>query len=225
MFILGTASMLALVPIDQIDLIGPGGAGAEHRVEAVWVGRVDRAGRDCGGDDSAGGAIERALHREHAPADGGGLGPLSAALVYQLHPRFRTPVNSIFLAGGLILLIGLGQPDRSGPSGVLSVDLERVDAFYAIPYCVMFLIPIFSKKLGPVSMWIRVAAVSGLIMTLLDIYFSAVPIIQVKSAMQFTLKVVGLIVGGNLLGVLLYMARTRGSNLQPVVVNVATSGR
>jgi hypothetical protein len=52
--------------------------------------------------------------------------------------------------------------------------------------------------------------VSGLVMTLLDIYFSAVPIIQVKNSLLFTLKIVAVIICGNLLGVLLYWVRTRG---------------
>ena len=96
----------------------------------------------------------------------------------ELHPRFRTPVNSILLAGGLILVIGLTSLVGVGHQESFQLIWNGAIAFYAIPYCIMFLIPIFSLKLGRAGTWIRLAAVSGLVMTVLDIYASAVPIIR-----------------------------------------------
>jgi hypothetical protein len=68
--------------------------------------------------------------------------------------------------------------------------------------------------LGKASVWIRIAAVSGFVMTVLDIYFSAVPIIQVSSSLIFTLKIAGVGLAGNLLGLGLYVVRTAGPATQ-----------
>jgi amino acid transporter len=210
MFILGTASMLALVPIDQIDLIGPVAQvlsiGAKPFglaasivpivIVVVMILRVAQSSVHFTGNTRL--PMVAGWDRFLPP------------WFTELHPRFRTPVNSIFLAGGLILLIGLASLVGVGHQESFQLIWSGSIAFYAIPYCVMFLIPICSQKLGKASLWIRVAAVSGLVMTLLDIYFSAVPIIQVKSSLLFTLKIVAVIICGNLLGVLLYWVRTRG---------------
>jgi amino acid transporter len=208
MFILGTASMLALVPVDQIDLIGPVaqvlsigskpfGLASQIVPVVIVVVMILRV-------------AQSSIH-----FTGNTRLPMVAGWDHflprwftELHPRFRTPVNSILLAGALILLIGLASLIGVGHQESFQLIWSGSIAFYAIPYCVMFLIPICSSKLGKASLAIRIAAVSGLVMTVLDIYFSAVPIIQVKDSLFFTLKIVAVIVCGNLLGLLLYLART-----------------
>jgi glutamate:GABA antiporter len=211
MFILGTASMLALVPIDRIDLIGPVaqvlsigskpfGLAASIVPIVIVVVMILRV-------------AQSSIHftgNTRLPMVAGWDNFLPRWFT-ELHPRFRTPVNSIFLAGALILIIGLASLVGVGHQESFQLIWSGSIAFYAIPYCVMFLIPICSTKLGKASPAIRIAAVSGLIMTVLDIYFSAVPIIQVKNSLLFTLKIVAVIVSGNLLGVGLYALRTAGS--------------
>jgi hypothetical protein len=69
----------------------------------------------------------------------------------------------------------------------------------------MFAIPIFGLRGTPA--WIRAAAWSGLLMTLLNIVFSVLPIIDVKSSMAFTMKITAVIVGANLIGAGLFAWR------------------
>jgi len=211
MFILGTASMLALVPIDKIDLIGPVAqvlsVGSKPFglatqivplvIVVVMILRVAQSSVHFTGNTR----LPMVAGWDH----------FLPRWFTELHPKFRTPVNSIILAGGLILIIGLASLIGVGHQESFQLIWSGSIAFYAIPYCVMFLIPIFSLKLGKASLPIRIASVSGLIMTVLDIYFSAVPIIQVKNATWFTLKIVAVIVSGNVLGVLLYVVRTAGA--------------
>ncbi len=215
MFILGTASMLALVPIDQIDLIGPVaqvlsigakpfGLAAQIVpivIVVVMILRVAQSSVHFTGNTR----LPMVAGWDH----------FLPRWFTELHPRFRTPVNSILLAGGLILLIGLASLIGVGHQESFQLIWSGSIGFYAIPYCVMFLVPICSRRLGKASLPIRIAAVSGLIMTVLDIYFSAVPIISVVNPLAFTLKIVGVIAGGNLLGIALYLIRTAGSTRQP----------
>jgi glutamate:GABA antiporter len=224
MFILGTASMLALVPIDQIDLIGPVaqvlsvgskpfGVAAQIVPVAIVVVMILRV-------------AQSSVHftgNTRLPMVAGWDRFLPLWFT-ELHPRFRTPVNSILLAGSLILVIGLASLVGVGHQESFQLVWNGAIAFYAIPYCIMFMIPIFSSKLGRASAWIRIAAMSGLIMTLLDIYASAVPIIRVSNSLLFTLKIAGVAVAGNLLGVGLYVLRTAGSN-KPVLGDVLESSR
>jgi amino acid transporter len=224
MFILGTASMLALVPIDKIDLIGPVaqvlsigsqpfGLAAQIVPIAIVVVMILRV-------------AQSSIH-----FTGNTRLPMVAGWDHflprwftELHPRHRTPVNSILLAAALILIIGLTSLIGVGHQESFQLIWNGAIMFYAIPYCIMFLIPIFSTKLGKASPWIKLAAVSGFVMTVLDIYFSAVPIIDVKNSLMFTLKIAGVGIAGNLLGLGLYALRTNAPT-KPLSNNSSESSR
>jgi glutamate:GABA antiporter len=208
MFIFGTASVLALVQGDQIDLIGPVaqvlsigakpfGLAAQIIpivILAVMVLRVAQSSVNFTGNT-------------RLPMVAG-WDRLLPQWFTELHPRFRTPVNSILLAGALILMLGLVSLIGVGHQESFQLLWNGGVVFYAIPYVVMFMVPIFSRKLGRASAWIRVAAASALVMTLMNIFFSAVPIIQVNSSFWFTLKIAGVAVAGNAIGATFYWLRS-----------------
>jgi len=59
-------------------------------------------------------------------------------------------------------------------------------------------------------LWLRLASLSGLLMTILYIVLSVVPIIKVESVATFALKITSMIVAMNLLGIaILWSARRR----------------
>ena len=69
----------------------------------------------------------------------------------------------------------------------------------------MFAIPLFARgERAPLS--IRVAASSGLCMTLLYVIMSVYPILDVENPAAFALKISGVVLGINAVG-LLYFAR------------------
>ncbi len=79
----------------------------------------------------------------------------------------------------------------------------------------MFAIPLFGLKgLGHrVPIWLKAAAASGFAMTLLFVSLSIMPIVKVESQLLFAVKIGGLIVVTNLIGLGIYFAarrRTRG---------------
>jgi hypothetical protein len=84
--------------------------------------------------------------------------------------------------------------------------------FYALTYVALFAIPIFGLRNAntAVPIWLKIAALSGLLMTLLYISLSLVPIINVESRLSFGLKVGSLIVIANAIGfTIFYLSKRR----------------
>jgi amino acid transporter len=130
----------------------------------------------------------------------------------RLHPRYRTPVNSILFLGGITLaastavLVGVGEQE--------AFELLQIwgFTFYAIAYLALFAIPVLALKnrflRGPV--WLRVLAVSGFLLTLLFVVFSVFPIIPVASQSAYAMKTVAVLTLANVAGILLYRVRPAG---------------
>ena len=126
----------------------------------------------------------------------------------RLHPRYRTPVNSILFLGIAALLVGLGASVGVSPQEAFQLLLTCSFTFYAIAYVALFAIPLFSPKqrgLRP-GLWLRLAAGSGLLTTLLFIVLSMVPIINLQDASRYSMKIIGVIAGANLIAVMVYRA-------------------
>ena len=131
----------------------------------------------------------------------------------RLHPKYRTPVNSILLLGGITLaastavLIGVGEQE--------AFELLQIwgFTFYAIAYLALFAIPVLAAKNRSLRapMWLRVLAVSGFLLTLLFVVFSIFPIIPVASQSAYTLKTIVVLTLANIAGLLLYWLRPRRS--------------
>jgi amino acid transporter len=129
----------------------------------------------------------------------------------RLHPRHRTPVNSILVVAAssfaisLLSLIGVGRAEA------FQLLFNAGGVFYALTYVVMIAIPVIGLRgVTPrPSLWLRVLSVSGLLMTLLYVGLSVFPIIQVQSVSSFALKVAGVIVLLNLVGVGILVAERR----------------
>ena len=126
----------------------------------------------------------------------------------RLHPRYKTPVNSILflgavtLAGSVVALIGVG------PQEAYELLLTWAFTFYAIAYLALFAIPFLSpndRGLRP-RLWLRLAAVSGFLMTLLYVVLSIFPIVDVQSSWGYSLKIAGGVLGANALGWAIYRA-------------------
>jgi hypothetical protein len=74
---------------------------------------------------------------------------------------------------------------------------------------VLFAIPLFGMKaLGVKSpWWLKIACVSGFIVTLIYIRYSIVPITNVDDLRSFALKIIITVVVANVVGVALYVLR------------------
>jgi amino acid transporter len=121
----------------------------------------------------------------------------------RLHPRYKTPVGSVVLIGltafGLTILGNLGV----GAQEAYQMSFNAGVICWSLTYLVMFAIPLVAGGEKP-SWGVRAAAASGLAMTLLFAVLSIFPIIDVKDALSFTVKVSGVVIGINALGALYF---------------------
>jgi hypothetical protein len=105
------------------------------------------------------------------------------------------------LAVGLAGIVGVGEQEA------FQLLQNAAGSFYAISYLVMFAIPIVGlrgvKPRPP--LWLKIAASSGFLMTLLYVVVSVFPIVQVKSQASFTAKVSGVIIAANIIGAAIFL--------------------
>ena len=212
-FILGTATVVAYIPRDEIDLIGP-------------LPQVLRAG--FGPFGIAGTLVTIAIVMTLAMRVSqisvaftavtrlpmvAGWDRLLPAWFSRLHATHRTPVNSILVvavfsfAMSVLSLVGVGQAEA------FQLMFNASGIFYGITYLVMFAIPLVGLRgVTPrPPWWIKAAAASGLVITVLYTVLSLFPIIQVASVAGFALKITVVIVLLNLVGVGILVAARRRS--------------
>lgn len=214
-FILGTATMVAYVPREQMDLIGPlpqvlrvgfgpfGVAGPLVTI-AILMTLVMRVSQIS--------VAFTAVTRLPMTA---GWDRLLPGWFSRLHPRYRTPVNSIAIVAlfsfgfSVISLVGVGQAEA------FQLIFNASGIFYSLTYVVMFAIPLIGLRgVTPrPPWWVRGAAVAGLVMTLLYTVLSVFPIIDVVSVQTFALKITTVIVLLNAVGVGILVAGRRRTKL------------
>jgi amino acid transporter len=207
MFILGTSSVLAFFKPEEVDLIGPIaqvltrgfgllGAGVANVVSLVILAVVAR---------------QVALMSIYLTANArlplvAGWDNLLPAWFTRLHARYKTPVNSIMLVGVLALGLGLLGLIGVGMQEAYQLLENAATIFYATSYVVLFAIPLFAAaRIGlRAPVWLRVASLSGLLVSLLGIALTFVPIVDVESPLAFAAKLVAVTLAFNLTGALLY---------------------
>ncbi len=213
MFVLGTSTVVALIPTDDIDLVGPlpqvlrvgfGPFGIASQLVTIAI--VMSLGMRVAQTSVSFTAVTR------LPMVAG-WDRLLPAWFTKLHPSYQTPVNSIFLVGAtsfviaMLSLIGVGQAEA------FQLLFNAGGMFYALTYAVMFAIPLFGlREVTPrPAAWLRVVSLSGLLMTILFIVLSVFPIIKVESVAAFAFKISLVIVIANALGAMILISSRRRS--------------
>lgn len=126
----------------------------------------------------------------------------------RLHPKYRTPVNSILFMGAVALAASVAVLIGAGNQESFVLLQTWAWTFYGLAYLVKFAIPIISPKekgLRPAP-WLRLGAACGFVVTLLFVLLSVQPVIPVASKLVYSLKVVGVVVSANMVGWMLYRA-------------------
>src|SRR5258706_9392945 len=206
MFILGTASVLAYVPPDKVDLIGPipqvlslgfhdfgwvsvlvsltifGVAARQIALMSIYFAGNTRLPMVAGWDD------------------------LLPEWFTRLHERYRTPVNSILfvavvtLAFSLTSLIGVKEQEA------FQIQDNAATVFYSLIYIALFAIPLFAMKRFGIKapLWLKLASASGLIVSVVAGYYTMIPITKVDSPGLFAAKIMFVVVIANVIGVILF---------------------
>jgi amino acid transporter len=208
MFILGTGSVLALVPADRIDLVSPipqtltagfRGLGAVGLIAPALVMLLVLR--------QVGTMTLLFAGNTRLPMVAGWDG-LLPAWVTRLHPRFRTPTHSILFVGVLTLALAQAGQVGVGVQEAFQLLENAAGILYAFAYLVLFAIPIVAARRLPARppRWLRAAAASGFAVSLLYSVLSVFPIIDVASWKLFTAKIVAVLVGANAIGLAVWAA-------------------
>ncbi|MEW6125596.1 MAG: APC family permease [Acidobacteriota bacterium] len=219
MFILGTSSMLALIPIDEIDLIGPipqalsigfQPFGIAVRVVSlailmVLAMRIAQASVNF----SANSRLPMVA----------GWDKLLPEWFTRLHATRKTPVNSILLVAAITLSMGLAGLVGVGEQEAFQLLQNAAGIFYALTYLVMFAIPLIGLRHANVKFpgWLKMVSLSGFLMTLLYVVLSVFPIINVASRATFALKITGVIFIANMIGIGIFKLAGNRQSSEPAL--------
>src|SRR2546427_2058825 len=192
MFILGTASVLAFVTPDEVDLIGPipqvlsrgfssfgwvsilvsltifGVAARQIALMSIYFAGNTRLPMVAGWDDLLPGWFAR------------------------LHKRYRTPVNSILFVGMITLAFSLASLIGVKEQEAFQIQDNAATVFYALMYMVLFAIPLVAiKRFGvKAPLWLKIASASGFVVSVLALFYTMIPITNVDSPGMFALKII-----------------------------------
>jgi glutamate:GABA antiporter len=211
MFILGTSSVIAFIPRDHIDVIGP-----IPQVLSIGFGSLGWVGA-VGSIAILGIAIRTValmsiyfVGNTRLPMVAG-WDRLLPGWFSRLHAKYKTPVNSILFVGVVTLVIGGASLAGVHAHEAFQLIDNAGGVFYALTYLVLFAIPLFGMKALGVKApwWLKIACASGFIVTLIYIRYAIVPITNVEDLRSFGLKVIITVVVANIVGVALYVLRKR----------------
>ncbi|HTX40239.1 MAG TPA: hypothetical protein VMD25_00320 [Acidobacteriaceae bacterium] len=141
---------------------------------------------------------------------------LLPAWLSRLHPRFRTPVGSIVAVSLATFALTLFGNFGVGAQEAFQFLNNEAIICWALAYLVMFDIPLLARGEKPAP-GVRLAAVSGAIMTPLYVVLSLFPIVDVRNPASFTARVITVILVINGAGALYFRhaARQRRLTLLP----------
>jgi amino acid transporter len=131
----------------------------------------------------------------------------------RLHPRYKTPTNSILVSALLIFtFIFLGSAGKRAAEA-FNVINNASSEFYALAYLVMFAIPIIGLKLlrKKIPAWVAVLCALGFLTTLANFLLNAYPFDAATPPVPFAIKILGATLLANIIGYTFYRLRLTGA--------------
>jgi glutamate:GABA antiporter len=211
MFILGTATIVALVPQGRIDFIAPIPQVMRRTLGIHGLGNVIAAAAILLLQLRLLGATSYLFTGVTRLPMAAGWNHLVPAWFARLHPVHRTPTNSIACAAGLVLalvlLAGMGVHAQEAYQLLTNACLTH----YEVAYLAMFGIPLFGAASLRRSLprWLRWTSVAGFASTLFSLLISAYPFVSVVSPRAYAIKILGTLLVSNGLAVGFYSLRSR----------------
>jgi amino acid transporter len=129
----------------------------------------------------------------------------------RLHPRYKTPINSIIFVGAVTLVIAISSQIGAGIQEAFQLVDNAANVFYGIVYVILFAIPLAGATAvrSSAPLWLRIAAFCGCAVSLLAIGFTIYPIIDVPSRLIFACKIIAASGLANALGVAIFVTARR----------------
>jgi len=211
MFIMGTSSVLAFIGNNQIDLIGPVPQTLRLGLRSFPIaGAIASVGILLMTVRSISSTSVHLTGSSRLPMVAG-WDQLLPGWFSRLHPRYKTPINSIIFVGALTLAIAIASQIGAGIQEAFQLVDNAANVFYGIVYLVLFAIPIAGAGAirSGAPIWLRVAAFCGFAVSLLAVCFTVYPIIDVPSRLIFAAKIIGVSVIANVIGVTIFVLAKR----------------
>ena len=210
-FILGTSSVLAFVQDKPIDLIGP-------VPQTLSLGLRSLSAASAAASIAIILMTVRTIASTSVHVTGSSRLPMVAgwdrvlpAWFSRLHPRYKTPINSILFVGAITLIIGISSQIGAGIQEAFQLVDNASNVFYGIVYFTLFMLPLAGTAAvrSGASLWLRIAAAAGAAVSLCAIFFTIYPIIDVPSKLAFALKIILVTVLANAIGAAIFVTGRR----------------
>jgi glutamate:GABA antiporter len=127
----------------------------------------------------------------------------------RLHPRYRTPTNSILVATLLVAALLVLASAGVRAAEAFAVLNNASNSLYGLAYLAMFAIPLVGAKLvrARIPSWVAVLCVVGFCATLFSCAISVYPFVDVPNPLHFAFKIIATILVTNLIGYAFYRSR------------------
>lgn len=221
MFILGTGTVVAFVPRNQINFIAPipqtlrialgnEGAGNLFAMTAILLLQMRLLG-----------AVSYLMTGVSRLPLTVGWNEMIPAWFTRLHGRWKTPTNSILCTSGLLIVMVVLATAGVHAQEAFQVLSNASLTHYEVAYLVMFAIPL----VGVASLrrtlpgWLKWTSALGLGATLFSLLISAYPFVSVVNPLSYAGKIVGTLLVSNLVAVSYYKMRTRAMTVPALAEN------
>ena len=211
MFILGTGSVVTFAHPGHIDFIAPipqtlrlalgnTGIGNVFSMTAIFLLQLRLIG--------ASSYIFTGVTRLPMVA---GWDHLVPAWFTRLHPRWRTPSNSILCTAGLVFLLTLVASIGVHAQEAFQVLSNASSTHYELAYLAMFAIPLAGSAVlrRKLSISLKVLSAAGFAATLFSLIISAYPFVDVVDARAYAAKILGTTLVSNLIGTMFFLRRRK----------------
>jgi amino acid transporter len=224
MFILGTGTVVAFVPKDQINFIAPipqtlrialgnQGVGNLFATVAILLLEVRLLG-----------AVSFLMTGVSRLPLAVGWDALIPSWFTRLHSRWKTPMNSILCTSGLLIamiaLASAGVHTQEAFQLLSNASLTH----YEVAYLAMFAIPLVGATTlrRTLPWWLKWTSIVGVCATVFSLLISAYPYVSVVNPVSYAVKIIGTLLVSNSVAFAFYRMRTRSTDV-PVLAERAVS--
>lgn len=205
-YVLSTAAMLAWIPAGTVDLAAPipqllragfGSTGIGALISVLTIAALT--------GNTYAGAVAMVGMASRFPMVIG-WDKLLPEWWCQLHAKYRTPLNSIAVVSGTCIAVQIVSSWGAGGQEMIQIGMGAGIAGLCIMYSMLFGTVLFARRGSPVrpGPFLRLAALSGFVVSLASLPFQVVPQAGVANRGVFALKVAGLFCAANGTAALLY---------------------
>jgi glutamate:GABA antiporter len=131
----------------------------------------------------------------------------------RLHPRYRTPINSVAFTSALVLLLLILANIGVHAQEAFQVLSNAAITHYEIAYIAMFAVPLAGTRALRTRLprWLCWTSIIGLCATLFSFIISAYPFVDVVNPRAYAAKILGTTLLSNIIGYTFYRTRNRPS--------------